>query len=128
MYLNSLTSISAAARFQGAAEVAARAELTRLLCPLLRPPPPSLPASLPASPHGGGRDSSSTQDGESSATAAAPAGASRQEERGRGSSPKRKGRAVLSHQRASTDASTEGKLKGKYGSSQKGKEGCFFHS
>lgn len=68
---------SAAARFQGSAEVTARAELTRLLSPLPRPPPPSLPASLPASPHGGGRDSSSTQDGESAASAAVPAGASR---------------------------------------------------
>lgn len=112
MYLNSLTSISVAARFQGSAEVTARAELTRLLSPLPRPPPPSLPASLPASPHGGGRDSSSTQDGESSATAAVPARASRPLRlRGERTGPRnlsQEKRAALPHQRAHSAARLRG--------------------
>lgn len=53
--------------------------------------------------------------------------ASRQENRDPGSSLRGKWRAVLAHPQAPAGARVEAKLKGKYGSSQKG-EGCFFHS
>lgn len=116
---------SVAARFQGSAEVTARAELTRLLSPLPRPPSPSLPASLPASPHGGGRDSSSTQDGESSATAAGPARASRplrlRGERTGPAEPLPREKSGAPTPTGTQRCQAEGKLKGKYGFFSEGK-------